>query len=115
MPIDCFSRDDDCAAQALGHGLLFFKRELRQMRPQPWAKGRGMLDHLLPLDALLACVGQLPTFLLDLVQRRSQFLSPRLALTEGENLGLRGIEQALALPLEPLPPLQQLRLVRLQP
>ena len=115
MHIHCFSRDDDFADQALGNGLSFFKRELRQMRPQQLAKGRGILDHLLPLDALLSCVGQLPTFLLDLAQRSSQFLSPRLELTEGDNLGLIGIEQALILPLEPLPSLQQLRLVRLQP
>jgi hypothetical protein len=38
-----------------------------------------------------------------------------LELTEGDNLGLIGIEQALVLPLEPLPPLQQLLLVRLKP
>jgi hypothetical protein len=74
-----------------------------------------MLDSLLPLDALLGCVGQRPTFLLDLGQRRSPLLSPRLALTEGERLGLRGIEQALVVPPALLPPLQPLRLVRLQP
>jgi len=34
MHIHCFSRDDDCADQALCNGLSFFKRELRQIRPQ---------------------------------------------------------------------------------
>ena len=115
MHVHFFSRDDDFADQALCNSLPFFKRELRQMRPQHLAKGRGMLDHLLPLDALLSCVSHLPTFLLDLLQRSSQFLSPRLELTEGDNLSLIGIEQALVLPLEPLPPLQQWRLVRLKP
>jgi hypothetical protein len=115
MHIHCFSRDDDFADQALGNGLSFFKRELRQMRPQQLAKGRGIVDHLLPLDALLSRVGQLPTFLLDLVQRSSQFLSPRLELTEGDNLGLIGIEQALVLSLDPLAPLQQLPLLCLKP
>jgi hypothetical protein len=115
MHIHCFSRDDDCADQALCNGLSFCKRELRQIRPQHLAKGRGILDHLLPLDALLSCVGQLPTFLFNLLQRSSQFLSPRLELTECDNLGLIGIQQALALPLDPLPPLQQLRLLRLKP
>ena len=81
MHVHFFSRDDDFADQALCNGLSFFKRELRQIRPQQLAKGRGILDHLLPLDALLSCVGQLPTFLLDLLQRSSQFLSPRLELT----------------------------------
>ena len=115
MHIHCFSRDDGCADQALCNGLPFFKRELCQIRPQQLAKGRGILDHLLPLDALLSCVGQLPTFLLDLSQRGSKFLSPRLELTECDNLGLIGIQQALVLPLDALSPLQQLPLVRLKP
>ena len=114
MHIHCFSRDDDFADQALGNGLSFFKRELRQIRPQQLAKGCGIIDHLLPLDALLSCVGQLSTFLRNLVQRGSQLLPPRLELTECDNLGLIGIKQALVLPLDPLPPLQQLRLLRLQ-
>ena len=54
--------------------------ELRQIRPQQLAKGCGIIDHLLPLNALLSCVGQLPTFLLDLLQRSRKFLSPRLEL-----------------------------------
>ena len=115
MHIHCFSRDDDFADQALCNGLSFFKRELRQIRPQQLAKGRGIVDDLLPLDTLLARVGQLPTFLLDLLQRGSKFLPPRLELTECDNLGLIGIKQALILPLDPLPPLQQLRLLRLKP
>jgi hypothetical protein len=68
----------------------------------------------LPLDALLSRVGQLPTFLLNLLQRGSQLLPPRLEFTECDNLGLIGIKQALVLSLEPLPPLQQLRLLRLK-
>jgi hypothetical protein len=114
MHIHCFSRDDDFADQALGNGLSFFKRELRQIRPQQLAKGRGIVNHLLPLDALLSRVGQLPTFLLNLLQRGSQLLPPRLELTECDNLGLIGIKQALILPLDPLPPLPQLRLLRLK-
>ena len=115
MHVHFFSRDDDFADQALRNGLPFFKRELRKIRPQQLAKGRGIVDHLLPLDALLSRVGQLPTFLLDLLQRGSKFLPPHLELTEGDNLGLIGIKQALVLPLDPLPPLQQLRLLRLKP
>ena len=78
MHIHCFSRDDDFADQALRDGLPVFKRELRQIRPQQLAKGRGIVNHLLPLDALLSRVGQLPTFLLDLLQRSSKFLPPRV-------------------------------------
>jgi hypothetical protein len=114
MHVHFFSRDNDFADQALRNSLPFFKRELRQIRPQQLAKGRGIVDDLLPLDTLLARVGQLPTFLLDLLQRGSKFLPPRLELTEGNNLGLIGIKQALVLSLDPLPPLQQLRLVRLK-
>ena len=115
MHVHFFSRDNDFADQALRDGLPVFKRELRQIRPQQLAKGRGIVDHLLPLDALLSRVGQLPTFLLDLLQRRSKFLPPRLELTECDNLGLIGIKQALVLSLDPLAPLQQLPLLRLKP
>ena len=115
MHIHCFSRDDDFADQALGNGLSLFKRELRQIRPQQLTKGRGILDHLLPLDALLSCVGQLPTFLFNLLQCSSKFLPPCLELTECDNLGLIGIKQALVLSLDPLAPLQQLPLLRLKP
>jgi hypothetical protein len=45
MHVHFFSRDDDFADQALRDGLPFFKRELRQIRPQQWAKGRGIVDH----------------------------------------------------------------------
>jgi hypothetical protein len=115
MHVHVFSRDDDCADQALRDGLPFFKRERRQICPQQWAKGRGIGEHLLPLAALLARVGQLSTVRLDLWQRGSEFLSPRLALRQCDNLGLIGLKQALVLPLEALPPLQQLRVLRLQP
>ena len=81
MHVHFFSRDDDFADQALRDGLPFFKRELRKIRPQQLAKGRGIVDHLLPLDALLSRVGQLSTLLLDLLQRGSKFLSPHLELT----------------------------------
>src|SRR5215470_4569990 len=81
MHVHVFSRDDDFADQALRNGLPFFKREPRKIRPQQLAKGRGIVNHLLPLDALLSRVGQLPTFLLNLLQRGSQLLPPRLELT----------------------------------
>jgi len=115
MHIHCFSRDNDFADQALGNGLSFFKRELRQMRPQPLAKGRGMINHLLPLDALLSCVGQQPIFLFNLLQRSRKFLPPRLALTACDHLGLISLQQALVLPRNPLPPLPPWRLLRLKP
>jgi len=57
MDVHLFSRDDDFADQALRDGLPFFKRELRKVRPQHLAKGRGIVDHLLPLDTLLSGVG----------------------------------------------------------
>jgi hypothetical protein len=56
------------------------------------AKGRGIVNDLLPLDALLSRVGQLPTFLGNLVQLRSEFLPPCLQLRQVDNLGLIGIE-----------------------
>ena len=67
MHVHFFSRDDDFADQALRNGLPFFKREPRQIRPQQLAEGRSIVNHLLPLDALLSRVGQLPTFLLNLL------------------------------------------------
>jgi hypothetical protein len=67
------------------------------------------------MDTLLPRVRQLLTFLLNLVPRGSELLTPRLEFTQGDNLGLIGIEPALVLPLEPLLPLQQVRVLRLQP
>ena len=67
------------------------------------------------MDMLLLRVRQLLTFLLDLLQRGSELLTPCLELTQGDHLGLIGIEQALVLSLESLLPLQHLRLLRLQP
>jgi hypothetical protein len=53
MDVHLFSRDDNFADQASSDGLLFSKRELFQIVPQQLAKGGGIVDHLLPLDALL--------------------------------------------------------------
>ena len=55
MHVHLFSCDHDFADQALRDGLPFFKRELCKICPQQLAKGRGIVDHLLPLDVLLAC------------------------------------------------------------
>ena len=43
MHVHFFSRDDDFADQALRNSLPFFKRELRKIRPQQLAKGRGIV------------------------------------------------------------------------
>jgi hypothetical protein len=72
------------------------------------AKGLGMVNDLLPMNALLPSLRQLATFLLNLVQLGREFLTPHLQFTEGEYLGLIGIEQALVLTLDPLLALEQL-------
>src|SRR5215475_5664025 len=54
MDVHLFSRDHDFADQALGDGLLFFKRELFQVLTEQLAKGRRIVDHLLPMDTLLS-------------------------------------------------------------
>ena len=115
MDVHLFSRDHDFADQALGDGLLCFKRELFQVLTEQLAKGRRIVDHLLPMDTLLARLCSLLTFLLDLLHGGSEFLSPCLKFMQGNNIGLIGIEQTLVLPLKPLPPLHQLRLLRLKP
>jgi hypothetical protein len=43
-----------------------------------------------------------------------EFLTARLQLCQVNDLGLIGIEQALLLALNPLPPLEQLGVLRLQ-
>jgi hypothetical protein len=100
---------------SLRDGLPFFKRELVQMIPQSLAKGCRIVDDLWPMDTLLPRVRQLLTFLLKLWPRGSEFLTPRLELTQGDHLGLIGIQQALVLPLEPRLPWQPWRLLHLQP
>ena len=86
-----FSRHNDFADQALGDGLPFFKRELGQILAQQWAKGLGIVHHVLPMDALLPRLRSLATFLGNLVQLRRKLLTPCLQLLEMENLGLIGI------------------------
>ena len=56
MHVHVFACDDDFADQALCDRLPFFKREVREVGPQQSVKSRGIVDHLLPLDALLACL-----------------------------------------------------------
>jgi hypothetical protein len=73
-----------------------------------------MVNDLLPMNALVPSLSSLPTFLLNLLQLGREFLTPRLQLTQVENLGLIGIEQALVLTLAPLLSLEQLRLLRLK-
>jgi hypothetical protein len=53
MDVNRFSRDDDFADQALGDSLTFFKRELFKVMAQQLAKGLGMVNDLLPMNALL--------------------------------------------------------------
>jgi hypothetical protein len=53
MDVNRFSRDDDFADQALGDRLTFFKRELVKVLAQQLAKGLGMVNDLLPMNALL--------------------------------------------------------------
>jgi hypothetical protein len=115
MDVHRLSCDDNFADQASGDGLPFYTRELFQIVPQQLAKGCRIVDHLLPVDALLPRLRSLPTFLLDLLPRGREFLPPRVECTQGNNLGLIGIQQALVLPFEPLPSLQQLRVLRLKP
>jgi len=92
LDVHRFSRHDDLADQALGDGLTFFKRELCKILAQQLPKGLGIINDLLPMDALLPRVGSLPAFLGNLVLLRSEFLTPCLQLMEIDNLGLIGIE-----------------------
>ena len=92
MDVHRCSRHDDLADQALGNGLTFFKRELCKILAQQLPKGLGIINDLLPMDALLPRVGSLPAFLGNLVLLRSEFLTPCLQLMEIDNLGLIGIE-----------------------
>ena len=92
LDVHGFSRHDDVADQTLGNGLPVFKRERGQILTQQVAKGRGMVYDVLPMDALLPRVSEVPAFLGNLVQLRREFLLPCLQLRQGENLGLTGIE-----------------------
>ena len=57
LDVHRFSRHNDFADQALGYGLPFFKRELGQILAQQLAKGCGIVHYLLPMNALVPCVG----------------------------------------------------------
>jgi hypothetical protein len=92
LDVHRFSRHDDLADHTLGDGLTFFKRELCQVLAQQLAKGLGIVKDLLPMDALLPRVGSLPAFLSNLVQLRSECLTPCVQRREMDNLGLIGLK-----------------------
>jgi hypothetical protein len=51
-------------------------------------------------------------FLLDLLHLRGEFQPPGLSCAQTDDLGLIRVKSALALPLQTLPPLQELGLLR---
>ena len=53
MNVNLFSCHDDFVDQASGDGLPFYKRELFEILTQQLAKGCSMINHLLPMNALL--------------------------------------------------------------
>ena len=57
MDVHRFSRHDDLADQTSGNSLTFFKRELGKVCAQQLAKGLGIVNDLLPMNALLPRVG----------------------------------------------------------
>jgi hypothetical protein len=83
-------------------------------KPEKSPKGLGIPNHLLPVNGLLLSVGQAAQLLLDLLPLSRQLLTARLELGPVDDLGLKGIQQALRLSFEPRPPLRQLRLLRRQ-
>ena len=107
MEVNRFSRDDDGAEQALGESLTFFTRERFKVMAPYWATGLGMVNDLLPMNALLPSWRSLAPFLLNLGPRGRELLTPHVPFSEGESLGLIGIEPALVLTLEPLLALEQ--------
>jgi hypothetical protein len=106
---DRCSRHHDFADHAWGAGLPLCKRALGPRLAQQGAQGLGMLHHGLPMDARRPRLRSLATFLGTLVQLRSTLLTPCLQRLEREKLGLRGIESAWGLPLEPWAPLDPRR------
>ena len=68
MDVHRCSRHNDLADQALGNGLTFFKRELGQILAQQLAKDRAIVHDLLPMNALVPCVGSVLAIQGNLVQ-----------------------------------------------
>ena len=114
MDVNRFSRDDDFADEALGDSLTFFTRELFKVMVQSLAKGLGIVNHLLPMNALLPSLSLWPTFLLNLWPLGSEFLTLHVQLTQVEHLSLIGIEHTLVLTLDPLLALEQGQELRLK-
>jgi hypothetical protein len=115
LDVNRVSRHADCADEALGDRLTFCTRKLFKVMAQPLVKSFGMVNDLVPMPALLPSWRELPTVLLELVPLGSQFLTPRLPLTQVRHLGLIGVEHTLVLTLTPrlaLEPLREWRLKR---
>jgi len=59
-----------------------------------------MVDHSLPVEGLLLCIGEALSFPIHLLQFRRQFLATELEFTQRDGLCLIGIKQALTLPFK---------------
>jgi hypothetical protein len=100
------------ADETLDHRLTLFERELIQIFPQELPKGLRMVHDLWPMHRLLVRPCELLEFLGDLWPCGRHVPLATLSFVQADDLGLRGIESALTLPLETLSPLEQWRLLR---
>ena len=71
-----------------------------------------MLNHLLPLPRLLLRASSWLACLRDLLELGGEFQPPSLSCAQADHLGLIGVQSALALPLQTLPPLQEVGVLR---
>jgi hypothetical protein len=112
--IHLLGRHHDFPDQAVGNSLALSNRTPVQIGPQPPPKGFGVSNDLLPTPRPLLRPRELLTCLLDLLALGRQFQPPTWSCTQAHNLRLIGIQSALALPLQTLPALQELGVLRRQ-
>ena len=112
VDIHLLSSHDHCADEALDHRLTLFERELIPICPQEVPKGLRLVHDLVPRPRRLVRLCERLEFLGDLWPCGRHVPPATLSCVQAAALALRGIESARALPLEPLSPLEQLRLLR---
>jgi len=111
VDVNLFSGDDHFPDQILRYSLTPLERQPFEIIAGQLAKCIGVINDLSPMNYLPARAGQLQQLRFDLLQFDRELLPAGLQFVEVDRFDLTGVEQASVLTLDPLSPLEQLRLL----
>jgi transposase len=110
--IDVRTRHHDCAHQAVSHRSALFTRGPVPMVTPQVPQGCGLRHDLVPRPRLVLDAGSWLALLRALWHLRGEGQPPGVSCAQTDPRGLIRVQSALALPLQPPPPLQELGWLR---